>query len=160
MSRHASTGDVMIGLKFRRRASARWPIALRLFLVFLFLLLLTALLGALGVASLSYFNAASSQVRDRWLPSTRVLGDLNNLTSDHRVAEASLLLARDARDLEASERQLDDLDRDIQGNEAIYSRMPRDGAQETLHARFIAQWGEYQKIAQRVRTLAIAGDQQ
>jgi two-component system OmpR family sensor kinase len=160
MSRHASIRDVMIGLIFGRRARSRWPIALRLFLVFLFLLLLTALLGALGVASLSYFNAASSQVRDRWLPSTRVLGDLNNLTSDHRVAEASLLLSRDARDLAASERQLDDLDRSIQANEAIYARMPRDGAQEALQARFVVQWSEYQRIAQRVRTLASAGDEQ
>jgi two-component system OmpR family sensor kinase len=160
MSRDASIRDVMIGLIFQRHAATKWPIALRLFLVFLFLLLLMALLGALDVASLSYFNAASSQVRDRWLPSTRVLGDLNNLTSDHRVAESSLLLARDARDLAAGERQLGDLDRSIQANEAIYARMPRDGAQQALHTRFLGEWSEYQKIAQRVRTLAVAGDEQ
>jgi two-component system OmpR family sensor kinase len=160
MSGDASIRDVIIGLIFQRGGAAKWPIALRLFLVFLFLLLLMALLGALDVASLSYFNAASSQVRDRWLPSTRVLGDLNNLTSDHRVAESSLLLSRDARDLAASERQLDDLDRSIQANEAIYSRMPRDDAQEVLHARFLGEWSQYQKIARRVRTLAVAGDEQ
>ena len=150
----------MIGLIFQRGSGAKWPIALRLFLVFLFLLLLMALLGVLDVASLSYFNAASSQVRDRWLPSTRVLGDLNNLTSDHRVAESSLLLSGDARDLVAGERQLDDLERSIQANEAIYSRMPRDDAQEALHARFVSEWSEYQTVAQRVRTLAVAGDEQ
>jgi two-component system, OmpR family, sensor kinase len=159
MNRHASIRDVIIGLIFRGGTDGRpRSIALRLFLVFLFLLLLVALLGALGSWSLSYFNAASSQVRDRWLPSTRVLGDLNNLTSDHRVAEASLLLARDTSDLVASERQLDNLDRNIQESEAIYSRMPRNGAQEVLHARFRAQWSAYQKIAQQVRGLAITGN--
>src|SRR6202035_2842187 len=61
----------------------------RLSLVFLFLFGLVALLGAFGIGSLSYFNGASSRVRDRSLPSTRVLGGLNNLTSDFRAAEGA-----------------------------------------------------------------------
>jgi two-component system, OmpR family, sensor kinase len=134
-------------------------IALRLSLVFLFLLLLVILLGSFGTGSLSYFNAVSSQIRDRWLPSTRVLGDLNNLTSDHRVAEASILLASDPRELIASARQLDDLDRSIEQSERIYARIPRDSEQEVLHARFRAQWSQYERLAQQVRSLAGAGDQ-
>lgn len=133
-------------------------ITLRLSLVFLFLLLLVILLGTFGIGSLSYFNAASSQIRDRWLPSTRVLGDLNNLTSDHRVAEASILLATDAVELAASERQLDDLDRSIQESENTYARMPRNAAQDALHSKFRAQWSEYRTVAQQVRTLAAAAD--
>jgi two-component system, OmpR family, sensor kinase len=133
-------------------------IALRLSMVFLFLFLLVILLGIFGIGSLTYFNAVSSQVRDRWLPSTRVLGDLNNFTSDHRVAEASMLLAADAGELAASERQLDDLDRGILESERIYQKMPRDVAQDVLHARFWAQWSEYQGLAQQVRTLAAEGD--
>ena len=136
----------------------RRSIALRLSLVFLFLFLLVILLGTLGIGSLSYFNAVSSEVRDRWLPSTRVLGDLNNLTSDHRVAEASLLLAADAGELAASGQQLDDLDRDIEHSESIYAQMPRDAAQDPLHARFRARWSGYRDIAQQVRSLAAAGD--
>lgn len=134
-------------------------IALRLSLVFLFLLLLVILLGAFGIGSLSYFNAVSSQIRDRWLPTTGVLGDLNNLTSDHRVAEASLLLASSPDELAASARQLDDLDRSIEQSERIYARMPRDGAQEALHTRFWVQWSQYERLARQVRSIAGTGDQ-
>ena len=133
-------------------------ISLRLSLVFLFLLLLVILLGMFDIGSLSYFNAASSQIRDRWLPSTRVLGDLNNLTSDHRVAEASLLLATSANELSADERQLDELDRNIHQSENSYARMPRSADQDALHSKFWAQWSEYRTAAQQVRMLAAAGD--
>lgn len=183
MSSHASIRDIVIGLIFRGEhpeARASRPdvdqeprfgargaaksrtspgsIALRLFLVFLFLLLLVILLGALAIASLSYSNAASSQVRDRWLPSTRVLGDLNNYTSDHRVAEASLLLAADVQDLAANERQLDELDRNIQASEAIYSKIPSDGLQQQLNRQFQTQWRVYREFAQQVRSLVVAED--
>lgn len=133
-------------------------ISLRLSLVFLFLLLLVILLGMFDIGSLSYFNAASSQIRDRWLPSTRVLGDLNNLTSDHRVAEASILLATNAKELTADERQLDELDRNIHESETAYARMPRSADQDALHSKFRAQWSEYRAVAQQVRMLAAAGD--
>ena len=133
-------------------------ISLRLSLVFLFLLLLVILLGMFDIGSLSYFNAASSQIRDRWLPSTRVLGDLNNLTSDHRVAEASLLLATSANELSADERQLDELDRNIHQSENSYARMPRSADQDALHSKFWAQWSEYRTAAQQVRMLAAAGE--
>jgi two-component system OmpR family sensor kinase len=133
-------------------------ISLRLSLVFLFLLLLVILLGMFDIGSLSYFNAASSQIRDRWLPSTRVLGDLNNLTSDHRVAEASILLATNAKELSADERQLDELDRNIHESETAYARMPRSADQDALHSKFRAQWSEYRAVAQQVRMLAAAGD--
>ena len=152
MKGHASIRDIVIGLIFRQ------SIALRLFLVFLFLLLLVILLGALAIASLSYSNTASSQVRDRWLPSTRVLGDLNNFTSDHRVAEASLLLSTTDQNLITSEQQLDQLDHNIRDSEQAYSQIPSDGSERQLNRRFQTEWTAYLEIVQRVRSLADAGE--
>src|SRR5580700_1753022 len=88
-------------------------IAARLSLVFIFLFLLVILLGLFGLGSLSYFNGVSSQVQDRWLPSTRALGDLNNFTSDFRAAEAASLLVANPGELETREREMEALDRVI-----------------------------------------------
>ena len=67
-----------------------------------------------SLGSLSYVNDASSQIRDRWLPSTRVLGDLNNL---HDGLTARPRRPCSARRTPASrrrvERQMAGLDRDI-----------------------------------------------
>jgi len=133
-------------------------ITARLSLVFLVLFLLVALLGVFSIGSLSYFNGVSSEVRDRWLPSTRVLGELNNMTSDYRVAEATLLLASDARELDESERQLAELDSGIAAAERAYSRIEHDAAEQELYARFARQWETYRRAAQSVRTLAQSGD--
>jgi len=133
-------------------------ITVRLSLVFLVLFLEVAVLGAFSLGSLSYFNRASSQVRERWLPSTRVLGDLNNMTSDYRVAEATLLLAADARGLAESERQLEELDRGIASAERAYREIDHDRTEKRLYENFVRQWEDYRQEVQSVRSLVLQGE--
>lgn len=71
----------------------------RMSILFLSLFMTITLLGMVGVWSLHTFNEASISVRDRWLPNTRLLGDLNDFTSDYRTAEADSQLARSAEEL-------------------------------------------------------------
>src|ERR1700722_20604862 len=101
-------------------------ITVRLALVFMLLFIVAILLGAFGSGSLSYFNEAASQVRDRWLPSTGALGDLNNHTSDFRGIEAAAVLAATPSDLAASERDMQQLDRSIAQSQDDYRRIPHD----------------------------------
>src|SRR3982074_2114198 len=95
------------GAAAMRRAHS---IRARLSFVFLFLFLLVIVLGFESLSSLSYFNEASAQIRDRWLPSTRALGDLNNFTTDFPAAEGALLRARTAGEKATVERQIAVLD--------------------------------------------------
>src|SRR5262245_19295997 len=101
-------------------------ITARLSLVFAFLLLLVGVLGVLSIASLEYFNGYSSEVRGRWLPSTRILGDLNNLTSDFRAAEATSLLADDAGTQSRISREMQQLERSIDAAARSYAAVPHD----------------------------------
>src|SRR3984893_19408778 len=83
----------------------------RLSVVFIFLFLLVLVLGFESLNSLSYVNDASAQIRTRWLPSTRALGDLNNFTTDCPAAEAAMLRAERASERSVVERKMADLDR-------------------------------------------------
>ena len=76
-------------MKYDSLSRAR-SIRVRLSLVFLFLFLLVAVLGVEAFSSLNYVNDAAAQIRNRWLPSTRALGDLNNFTTDFPAADAIL----------------------------------------------------------------------
>jgi DNA-binding transcriptional LysR family regulator len=67
----------------------------------------------LSIARLRDFNKASADIADLWLPNTRVLGDLNNYTSDFRAAEGNFLLSSDAGESQAIEHEMVDLDRII-----------------------------------------------
>ena len=133
-------------------------ITARLALVFLVLLLFVILLGGFSFGSLSYFNAVSSQVRDRWLPSTGALGDLNNLTSDFRAAEAASLLAQSASELAGNERDMAQLDRGIAAASEAYTRIRHDATEDGLYVRFVADWSDYRDIVRNIQALSARGE--
>jgi two-component system OmpR family sensor kinase len=130
----------------------------RLSLVFLFLFGLVALLGAFGIGSLSYFNGASSRVRDRSLPSTRVLGDLNNLTSDFRAAEAASLLASNSSELAEIEKEMVELDRGISVAQLAYRQIRHDSAEDALYEQFTHKWDEYRNVVRKVEVLSLGSE--
>jgi len=128
--------------------------------VFVLFLALVILLGFFAVEELGAVNKVSAEIRDRWLQSTRVLGDLNNYTSDARAAEASRLLARDAAQRAAVDRQIDDLNRAIAQSDREYRRIPHDREEMGLYRRFVADWQVYGVLANRVLALSRRGSPQ
>ena len=124
--------------------------------VFFFLFLLVVVLGLFSIQRLSGFDKIASDVVDLWLPNTRLLGDLNNYTSDFRAAEGSSLLSTSAADATASEREMTALDHAIAETEASYERISHDPDESALYARFKARWNEYRRRADQARALARA----
>src|ERR1700730_10306094 len=122
----------------------------RLSLVFLLLFLLVILIGFEALRSLNYVNDASSQIRVRWLPSTRALGDLNNFTTDFPAAETAILRADSASDRAAIERQIADLDRGIAAAQSAYRQIRHDAAEDELYSRFVVRWSQYRGITSRL----------
>jgi signal transduction histidine kinase len=121
-------------------------------------LLLVLLLGLFALQELGAVNHVSAEIRDRWLESTRLLGDLNNYTSDARAAEASRLLAQ-------SPAQASDIDHDIAGlrrtvarADTAYRRIAHDPEEKALYARFSAAWQAYVAQEDRVLDLSRQGD--
>lgn len=128
-------------------------IRVRLSLVFLFLFLLVIVLGLESLRSLSYVNDASAQIRVRWLPSTRALGDLNNLTTDFPAAEATILRDGGASERAATLQQMADLDRGIAAAELAYRQIRHDATEDGLYRRFEMKWSEYRSIVARGQSL-------
>ena len=118
----------------------------RLSIVFLFLLLLVIVLGLESLRSLHYVNEASAQIRVRWLPGTRALGDLNNLTTDYPAADEQMLRAATASDLTMSRRKLALLDRGVAAAAEAYRQIPLDEEEQRLLAGFERQWREYRGL--------------
>ena len=77
-------------------------ISRKIIAAFAIVLCCTAGLGGFAADRLSAVNSAAGEVRERWLPSTRGLGDLSYLTMRFRQLEAAFELAPDdAKDAEA-----------------------------------------------------------
>lgn len=125
------------------------PRSLRFQLSMGFILVLAVLVafGGIGLKQLIDVNDQSELIRGHWLQSTRVLGDINNYTSDFRAAEASRLLANDPTTILAAERDLATLDQKIATAITNYERLPHVQFESDLFERFKKQWTRYRKTA-------------
>jgi signal transduction histidine kinase len=122
--------------------------------VFLAFFLLVCVLGTFSIWRLSNFNRQSADVAEVWLPTTRVLGDLNNYTSDFRAIEGSNLLSSEPADVTATEQQMTELDRSIAKAERGFEKIPHDAAENELYDRFKARWNDYRKIVNQMLVLS------
>jgi two-component system OmpR family sensor kinase len=136
----------------------RQPLSIRshLAIVFFFFFLLVIILGLFSISRLSNFNKVSEDIADLWLPNTRVIGDLNNFTSDFRAVEGSNLLASDPSEITATEKEMEQLDRSIAHAERSYEQIRHDAGEITLYASFKERWNEYRKVVNQMLTLSRA----
>ncbi len=134
----------------------RQPHSIRFHLtaVFLVFFLLIVVLGLFSIWRLSNFNRLSADVAELWLPNIRVLGDLNNFTSDFRAIEGSNLLSSDSSETAATENQMADLDRSIADAERGFERIRHDTAEGELYDRFKQRWTDYRKIVNQMLALS------
>jgi methyl-accepting chemotaxis protein len=65
----------------------------KVLMAFASLLLFTCLLGLFGLRESGLINDAAADIRDSWLPSTTVLGELATAAEDYRLREARLVIA-------------------------------------------------------------------
>jgi len=134
----------------RRPQSIRYHLA-GVFLVFF---LLVCVLGSFSIWRLSNFNRLSADVAEVWLPTTRVLGDLNNFTSDFRAIEGSNLLSTDQSEIAATETDMAELDRSIAQAERGFEKIAHDAPENDLYDRFKAHWTDYRKIVNQMLVLS------
>ena len=137
----------------------RQPRSIRFHLsvVFLSFFLLIMFLGLLSIARLRDFNDVSAEIADLWLPNTRVLGDLNNYTSDFRAAEGNDLLSSDATETEAIESEMIDLDRAISQAQGSYEAIPHDDDERKLYSQFRERWNDYRKVINQILEMVRTG---
>src|ERR1700691_1198092 len=126
-------------------------------LVFSFFLLLVTVLGLYSVERLSEFNRAAADVRDIWLPSTRLIGDLNNYTSDFRAAEGRHLLSSTSIESAVSTKEMGDLGQAVVLAQNGYENLRHSSEISSQYAQFKQKWLEYRKVVDRVLQLYTAG---
>jgi two-component system, OmpR family, sensor kinase len=122
--------------------------------VFIFFFLLIIVLGMFSISRLRDFNNVSAGIADLWLPTTRVLGDLNNFTSDFRAAEGSDLLSSNASEIAAIEMEMIELDRSISQAQYSYEHLHHDPDEAGLYNQFRESWHDYRNIVNQVLELS------
>lgn len=125
----------------------------RLSLAYALFLLLVVGLGAFSIQQLNDYNRVTAEIRDRWLQSTRILGDLNNDTSDFRAAEGSYLLADTTPERQQSLLEMRELDASIIHTQVRYQRIRHDDREDQLYHSFLLLWNRYHGLVEHEREL-------
>ena len=125
-------------------------IRFRLASVFLFFLMLIVALGLFSTRRLGDFNAVTMGIQNDLLPNTRVIGDLNNYTSDYRAAEMRSLMATNEADFAASQTEMRYLDDQISEARQNYQRILHSPNELTLFQSFDKAWADYHRIVSKV----------
>jgi len=143
----------------RLTGPARRPHSIRYHLagVFLVFFLLVCVLGSFSIWRLSNFNRLSADVAEVWLPTTRVLGDLNNFTSDFRAIEGSNLLSTAPSEIAATEKDMAALDRSIAQAERGFEKIAHDAAENGLYDQFKTHWNDYRRAVNQMLVLSRGG---
>jgi len=130
----------------------------RLSLISVMLFALIVGFGLFTIHLFSGFNEVSLDLRGRWLPSTRLLGDLNNVTSDFRTAEGDYLLATRPGDRKAALADMANLAQAVERAQHDYERITTRAPDRPLYNAFAARWRAYLQIAGRASALEAAGE--
>jgi two-component system, OmpR family, sensor kinase len=129
----------------------------RLSLLFFALFATIAMLGLASAWSLSHANEVTTDLRDRWLPNVRLLGDLNNFTSDYRTAEANSLLAAGSDERNDHLRDMRMLDQAVIRSQHDYEQIHHGAEEAALYQQFSTTWALYKTIAAQVTALSASG---
>jgi two-component system, OmpR family, sensor kinase len=131
----------------------------RLSLISVLLFMLILGFGLFTIHMFNGVNQLTDDLRQRWLPSTRVLGDLNNVTSDYRTAEGDALLALNDADRAARLAELAKLGEQVVRSQRDYQHIFHTLDELSLYGRFASLWDDYRREAAKVIGLANEGQQ-
>jgi methyl-accepting chemotaxis protein len=136
-----------------------WSIRTKVAAAFGFVLAVTILLGFVSLQRMGSVNDAAGDIRDNWLPATRVLGDFAFNAMRYRQIEAVALLAPtdEARAKEAT--TLKALIEAEAKDWKEYEPTITSGEERHLADQIREGWGEYVALSPKLLDIAAKGDQ-
>jgi methyl-accepting chemotaxis protein len=115
---------------------------------------LTVGIGLLSIMSLQSVNGATVEVTTNWLPSVKVVQQLNTNTSDFRIAEYRHVGSLTPETMKVAEQKLQAQSDLIAANRKTYELLISSPHERDLYATFSTQWAQYITIHDQVIALS------
>ncbi|MFT3929122.1 MAG: methyl-accepting chemotaxis protein [Spongiibacteraceae bacterium] len=118
-------------------------VAAKMGLGFGIVLILMLVMGAVTINRMNRVNEQSTNMAKNWMPSIRVVEEINTNTSDFRVAELQHVIADKADDMQHFEQQMATLLDTLSKNRAAYEKLISSPEEKAGYDNFAKLWGEY-----------------
>jgi methyl-accepting chemotaxis protein len=129
-------------------------VATKLGLGFGLILILSLVQGTFSIINLSKVNDASTEIATNWLPSVRVVSDMNTNTSDFRIAEIQHIGSTTSEDMAKYEKDLAAVTATFEKNQATYEKLISSAEEQNIYNGFKAKWESYLKEHEHVLALS------
>lgn len=121
------------------------------------LLVATAALGTLSVVRMNDMNRTSADIRDNWLPATRLLGTLGQNIERVRTQQGGSTMARTPEEMAGERKIIDGVLGDVAANFKTYEPMVNKGEEEALAAATKREYAAYLELSKQFQAMQDAG---
>jgi methyl-accepting chemotaxis protein len=121
-------------------------VAVKLGLGFGTVLILMAIMGVFSLDQMNKVNQQSTDMAQNWMPSIRVVEEINTNTSDFRIAELQHIIADTPEVMQKQEKAMDDLLATLKKNRDTYEKLISSPEERAIYEEFSRQYGAYLKL--------------
>ncbi len=132
----------------------RATIKLKLAGAFAVILLLTAILGAMGVVKMATVNDQSTIIAENWMPSIDAIHRINTATSDLRLGHYAHVASTDPADMANIEKQIKALTGLIAQTRTRYEKLISSEQERALYGSFSRKYDDYLEAADKALVLS------
>jgi methyl-accepting chemotaxis protein len=118
------------------------------------LTLLSIIIGSLSIFEMTKINSATQDLSKNWLPTIKVIGELNGLVNEYRRNELVHILATEESLMREYEDKLKKLTITIQEKSNEYSKLITEPEEKEAYPRFTAAWNSYLENHKQVEALS------
>ncbi|MBR0565153.1 MCP four helix bundle domain-containing protein [Azoarcus sp. L1K30] len=114
----------------------KFTVAKKLGLGFGILLAMMIFLGIFSIFKMSKVNDMSTEIAENWMPSIRLIEEINTNTSDYRIAELKHVVSEKPEEMAAAEKAMTDTLAILRKNEEAYVKLISTPEERALYDEF------------------------
>jgi methyl-accepting chemotaxis protein len=108
----------------------------------------TLAMGSFAVFEMGAMNKKAEEIRDNWLPSTVLIGEMNSLFNFYRVLEGAHIASTTPEDMAAEEKTMAEVLRSFREKSAAYDKLLTPGFETENYRRFQGNFDRYIAISE------------
>ncbi|MCB1191551.1 MAG: MCP four helix bundle domain-containing protein [Leptospiraceae bacterium] len=129
-------------------------IGVKVVFAFTIVLVLIILMGAFSIYQLNALYLVAKEINSNWLPSVRVISNMNTITSDIRISELSHILSTVDEDMKKWESTNNSLKKDLENEEKTYVALISSDEERKMYEKYKDDINAYYNLSKEAMALS------
>ena len=117
------------------------------------LIILVVLLGIISMQKMSNINDQSTIITENWMPSIKVVEEINMGAADFRIAQYDRILSKTPEGMKKAEKDMEDALVAIDEDRVLYEKLISSSEEKALYIEFSKQFEKYIEIHKELLVL-------